>query len=168
MLIEILTHTPLWVFGLFVLLVYLGWQQSRERVVNQYVIFLLPIGMVALSYAGMLSSFGSHILPLTLWLVSLVIILFIFVMCLSVKGVTYDRSQGKYTIQGSWLPFVLMMAIFFTKYAVGVMSALSPDIVDNQIFVVLCSVLYGLFSGIFLARAYSIWHVSRNNAVSVI
>ncbi len=167
MLIEIITHTPLWVFGLLVLLVYLGWQQSRERVVNKYVIFLLPVGMVALSYFGMLSSFGPNFLPITLWLVSLLVTALIVVTCFTVHGVTYDSNQARYTIQGSWFPFGLMMAIFFTKYAVGVVSALSPDMVNNQIFIVLCSLLYGIFSGIFMARAYSIWHVSRNNVVGL-
>ncbi|WP_416306447.1 DUF6622 family protein [Neptunicella sp. SCSIO 80796] len=163
MLIEILTHTPLWVFGLFVLLIYLGWQQSRNRTVKSHVIFLLPIGMVALSYFGMLTSFGTAIMPMTLWLASLALTAIVLAKFFTAQGVNYDPTHGKYSINGSWIPLMLMMAIFFTKYTVGVLSALNPEMLHHQTFIVVCSVLYGGFSGIFIGRAYNIWCVGRKS-----
>ena len=44
---QILTHTPLWVFGLFFGLVYLGYLQSRTRQVSRGRLIVLPLAMLA-------------------------------------------------------------------------------------------------------------------------
>jgi hypothetical protein len=66
--IEILVHTPIWVFGLLGFLLFLGWQQSKNRTVKKNIIFILPIGMLFLSYFGISSSFGVLLLPMSLWI----------------------------------------------------------------------------------------------------
>jgi hypothetical protein len=161
MFIQILAHTPLWVFGLFVFLILLGWQQSRDRVVKNQVIFLLPIGMLILSFVGLTSSFGLSLLPVLLWTTSLLLLLYINFRFFPLRIVQHDKVENKYQLQGSWTPLILMMAIFFTKYLVGVASALKPDLLVSLQFVVVLSLLYGTFSGIFIGRALSIWAVSR-------
>ena len=42
MVIQILSHTPAWVFALFVFLIMLGVRQNRARIVQALVRFLLP------------------------------------------------------------------------------------------------------------------------------
>jgi hypothetical protein len=70
-----------------------------------------------------------------------------------------------YHLQGSWTPLALMMAIFLTKYVVGVASALKPDLLITMQFIVLLSILYGIFSGVFIGRALSTWSLSRKQQV---
>jgi hypothetical protein len=50
-----------------------------------------------------------------------------------------------------------MMAIFFIKYAVGVILARKLPIANEQIFIAVVSFCYGLISGIFLARTFVIY-----------
>jgi hypothetical protein len=64
-------------------------------------------------------------------------------------------ESARYKIIGSWVPLTLMMAIFFTKYVIGVLSALNPTLLENTIVIYSCSFIYGVFSGIFVARALS-------------
>jgi len=55
---NILSNTPTWVFGLFPGLLALGLLQTRTRRVGRVPAFTLPVGMTALSLAGIQSSFG--------------------------------------------------------------------------------------------------------------
>ncbi len=59
---------------------------------------------------------------------------------------------------------VLMMAIFMTKYAVGVMLALHPDEANHAAFGLATSTLYGAFSGAFFGRATRLWRLARRAA----
>jgi hypothetical protein len=66
MVARILSNTPPWVFGLFAGLVMLGLMQARTRRVGKAAALALPAGMVALSLAGIHSSFGFAAGPLRL------------------------------------------------------------------------------------------------------
>ncbi|NMM41697.1 DUF6622 family protein [Pseudoalteromonas arctica] len=159
MIIEILAHTPKWVFGLFIFLAVLGFQQSKERTVKKYLILPLPIGMVFLSYFGVSSSFGLSLTPIGLWFFALACVAILVAKYLPVKDVQFNVETESFNITGSWIPFVLMMAIFFTKYFVGVLNALQPTVVSNPVFIIVCSLIYGAFSGVFVARAISTWRI---------
>ena len=63
-MVQIMTNTPAWVFALFFALLALGLLQTRTRTVRQLPALLLPAGMVALSLAGINSSFGLRAGPL--------------------------------------------------------------------------------------------------------
>ena len=67
---NIVSQTPVWVWGLLAGLMALGASQLRHRRVGLPRTFLLPVSMTALSVGGMLSALGaSGHLPtaLTLW-----------------------------------------------------------------------------------------------------
>ena len=61
---QILTHTPLWVFGLFFGLVYLGYLQSRTRQVSRGRLIVLPLAMLAWSLYSVWSTFAAHLTAL--------------------------------------------------------------------------------------------------------
>ena len=162
MIIEILKHTPQWVFALLIFLIVMGFMQSKNRTVKRLLILPLPTSMVFLSIFGIYSSFGLALLSAGVWFISLVVILYLVIEYFPVKGVIFNSTTNSFFIPGSWLPFILMMAIFFTKYIVDVLSVIYPSFVANNIFVISCSLIYGMFSGAFLARAISMWRVIRS------
>lgn len=61
---QILSHTPIWVFALFFVLLGFGLQQTRTRSVSIVPALQLPAGMIAYSLAGINSSFGLRTIPL--------------------------------------------------------------------------------------------------------
>ena len=67
MITQILSHTPLWVFGLFFGLVYLGYVQSRTRQVSRSRLTMLPIAMLAWSLYSVWSTFDAHLTALAAW-----------------------------------------------------------------------------------------------------
>lgn len=71
MVVQILSNTPAWVFVLFFVLLAFGLMQTRTRTVGKIPALLLPAGMIALSLAGINSSFGLTLLPLASWAVAL-------------------------------------------------------------------------------------------------
>jgi hypothetical protein len=158
---EIIQHTPTWVFILFFALLALGFKQSKPRVVRVSTVFILPAAMVIFSFFGMYSVFGMPLLALALWTVSLLLLAAIGLKLQSPALVTYSKTDQQLTIPGSWVPLCLMMAIFFTKYVVGVAVARDLPIVQQQIFLVVISSLYGAFSGVFLGRSLVMFQASR-------
>jgi len=72
---QILTHTPIWVYGLLIALIIFGIQQARSRTVNAVLAYFLPSGMIALSLAGINSSFGIQPTSLAMWAIGLLLAL---------------------------------------------------------------------------------------------
>jgi hypothetical protein len=155
-MLQILSHTPRWVFVLFVALIVFGLQQARNRNVKQFLAYLLPLVMVALSLAGVISSFGIKVISIGLWAVGLAIVTVIGYKLFPVKGITYHSEQKYFFMPGSWLPFVVIMTIFFTKYTVSVLNALNSNLLSNPLFILMVSLAYGCFSGYFAARAVNL------------
>jgi hypothetical protein len=55
----------------------------------------------------------------------------------------------------------LILALFCVKYAVGASLAISPALSADRSFAAAVSLAYGVFSGLFLARAFAVWKLIR-------
>lgn len=161
MFTEILKHTPTWVFVLFLVLLAVGYLQSKTRAVNRNVVAVLPLAMLALSFYGVLSAFGTSPLSIIAWLLGVAAAVALGVKIGMPRGVNFSMQTQLFSVPGSWLPLILMMTIFFTKYTVNVMLARHLSIATGLFFVELVSFCYGLLSGVFLARALVIWQARR-------
>lgn len=153
MITQILTHTPLWVFGLFFGLVYLGYVQSRTRQVSRSRLIVLPIAMLGWSLYSVWSTFDTHLTALAAWACAWGAVVAIGLARGPSRATSYDATTARFTVAGSWLPLALMMGIFFFKYAVAVVHAVKPGILETATAVTVVSGMYGLFSGLFMARA---------------
>lgn len=163
MIYRILANTPIWVFALFALLLVFGFKQTRSRNVRKLPAYLLPIGMIVLSLAGVQSSFGFKPVPIAFWAVGLAIVTFAGYRFFSSGGVTFDRRSNSFFISGSWIPFAVIMAIFFAKYAFTVVRAISPNTANSQALAISLSLVYGCLSGYFAARAANLLASTRTS-----
>lgn len=161
-MLQILSHTPPWVFALFAGLLAFGLLQTRNRDVNRLMAYLLPIGMVALSLAGVQSSFGLKLVTVALWAAGLVLVTFIGYTFFRDTRVVFDPSRNAFYIPGSWTPLIVIMAIFFTKYVVAVMHGFRIDAANSPAFAMALSLAYGGFSGYFSSRAANLVARSKN------
>jgi len=73
-----------------------------------------------------------------------------------VRGASWSSETGLLHVPGSWLPLVLMVALFLIKYGVGVTLAVNPAMAADTTFGAVCGLAYGSFSGLFAARALSL------------
>jgi len=154
--IEILKRTPAWVFLLFIALLSLGCFQSKDRVLSRGNVTILPTAMLVLSLYSVISAFGFTPFALTSWLAGVGISVWLSLKTNNLSSVSYAAETKSFSVPGSWLPLSLMMAIFFTKYTVGVILARKLPIAHEPAFIGSISLTYGLLSGVFFARAIAI------------
>ena len=168
MLLQIILHTPKWVFAVFVLLVWLGCKQLMSGSVSLAKVTVVPIAMAGLSLAGVISAFGDSPGALLGWAVAAAALVLVVLQQPLPAGTRYDRAAREFQVAGSAVPLVLMMGIFFTKYVVGVALAMHPELRQQASFAVAVPMLYGAFSGIFAARAVRLWKLAiRSDAMAV-
>lgn len=160
-MLDIVTHTPIWVWLLLGFLVYLGIKQSRDRQVPKNRAFILPVVMIVFSLHGVISSFGGGFDSLLFWGVSFVATLLIGVLIFPSQQARFDESMQCFFIQGSWRPLFLILGIFTIKYTVGVMEGMQSSFLTLSFVVDGLSLLYGVFSGVFAARSVRLWRLSR-------
>ena len=137
-MLQVISHTPYWVWGMLAGLVGLGASQLRDRSASLLRTQLMPLGMAAFSVAGLLSAFGG------------------------------SASSGVQAV-GLWLaaamPLALIVGIFLTKYFVGVELAMQPTLARDGTFALQISALYGVFNGLFAARALRMWRLAQQSVV---
>jgi hypothetical protein len=67
---------------------------------------------------------------------------------------SFNPATQRFTLPGSWWPLALFMAIFACKFVVGMLSAVAPEHIRSLRAAIGISALYGLLSGIVIARVW--------------
>jgi hypothetical protein len=164
MFIQIITHTPVWVWAVLGLLVWVGLRQTLPRSVSLRRILVIPLVMVGLSLAGTVTAFGASNHALLAWGIAATIAVTVVMTRNLPPGTQYNAWTEAFHIPGSWTPLALMMAIFVTKYAVGVALAMHPELAREALFSQCVGALYGGCSGVFVARAARLWRLASSKA----
>lgn len=166
MILQILKHTPAWVFVLFAGLVALGYWQTRTRTLSVPRVLVVPFAMAAFSIYGVLSGLGATAAVLAQWMVALLVAVGLFLVAGTGRSATYVPATRTFTVPGSWLPMVAILVIFFLRYAVNVGLALDAALRDSALFIGAAAVAYGASSGFFAARAIGIVRKARQPALA--
>ncbi|MGB7193165.1 MAG: DUF6622 family protein [Collimonas pratensis] len=152
MFAQIISHTPLWVWALLAFLVYRGVLASVDRELTLKKLAIIPLVMLALSWQGVSTVFGILALPMLCWLLAAAVAATLTWRLFRKDRVSAYPERGVVFQRGSWLPLMLMMGIFLTKYTVGVTLAMHPALAQDTAFTVVVCTLYGVFNGMFIGR----------------
>ncbi len=161
---SILKNTPIWVWGLLAGLLSIGVMQLKDRQVSLKRTLLMPVAWVIFGLYGVVSAFGnSGSLPwlIAAWLAALLLVATAFMRWPKPPGTLYQAATQSFAVRGSVVPLLLILGIFMTKYIVGIELALAPRQAQDATFALPVAMLYGAFSGIFVARAASLYQLSR-------
>ena len=161
--LQILQHTPTWVFGLFAMLIALGGRQMLPTQASLRRLTIVPLAMAGLSASGMISAFGDRPVALAAWAAAAAALLFVVLQRPLPAGVRFDRDSMRFALPGTIVPLALMMGIFFTKYTVGVELALHPQLAQQSGFALTVSTIYGAFAGVFLGRSLRLWKLAMRS-----
>lgn len=161
MLNQIVSHTPLWVWPLLLALIWLGLSQSVTRSVTLKRITITPLVMTGLSLQGTVGAFGADPAVLSVWLIGAALSAAVVLQQPVPTQTRYDQWTQRFTVPGSWMPLLLILGIFVTKYAVGAALGLNHSLRGNTDFSLGVATLYGVFSGIFLARSARLWRLAH-------
>jgi hypothetical protein len=167
MLGRVLSGTPTWVWGLLVSLVLLGLSQARARTASLARTAILPIAMIVLALWGLMSAFrgspefGSVLLT---WFGAAALPLAATASLAPPAGARYEAVSRRFSLPGSWVPLLLILSIFLTKYIVGIELAMQPALARDGQYSLVVSAIYGLFSGIFTGRTVRLWRLASRPA----
>jgi hypothetical protein len=159
---NVLVHAPLWVWPLLAALIWLGLRATRPRRVAGSALFVWPAVMAVLTVFSLASTYGGAPLALASWLAGMAAA--ILVGRLSGRGAAgarYDAATGRFALPGSWVPLMLMLAVFASRFAIGVARARTPQLVDTPAFLAAVGLVLGALSGTFTARTLALAALRR-------
>ena len=153
MLIQILLHTPVWVWALLSGLLALGLWQRRSRQVARAQLLALPLAMLALGLWSMAPGFVAQPLLAAAWLAALLLATGLGRRLPPPAGAHWRANVQRLWLPGSWLPLFIILCIFSLRYASGVAMALHPEWKAQLTVQLPMALVFGLLSGVFLGRA---------------
>jgi hypothetical protein len=161
MLLQIVLHTPGWVWGLLAALLALGVAQSRARAVHPLQLLALPLVLLGLGLSSLLPAFVSMPMLAVVWLAALGLGLRAGLGLPVAATTRWDSARRRLQLAGSWLPLVLILIIFSLRYAAAVSLALHPAWRQEMAVQVPLCLAFGALSGLFLGRALGLRRLVR-------
>jgi hypothetical protein len=164
-LLTILSHTPLWVWGLLAMLVALGMRQARTQTLGRGRLVAVPIGLGMYSFLGLLQTFGGQTASLLPWLAGAALG-FALNQLWQLPREVQALPDGRFRVGGSWVPLALYLAIFLGRYALNVTLNMAPHLAHALTLVVPASLLMGLSVGLLAARAVRVFGHAQSQLVA--
>ncbi len=156
MIVNILSHTPVWVWGLLAALMVLGLSQTRQRHVAPWRLLMLPLVLLGLGLWSMAPGFMALPLTALVWLAALGAGVALMAGRTAPAGTTWLPAAQHLRLPGSWMPMLLILVVFALRYAANVGMAINPGWRHAPTLLLPLALLYGGFSGLFLGRALAL------------
>lgn len=147
-LATIISHTPIWVWALYALLLFLGFQRTRDSSVPLYRLLTLPIIVMALAISSSIAA-GFSGLPAVL--IGLAIGS-TFGWQLEHEGATSRLADGRVQLRGEWSSFSLLVFVLVFRYATIVASVMYPVLAVDAAWHFGTLGFSAALSGLFLGR----------------
>lgn len=148
--VEIVTHTPLWVWFVLLALVWRGLASVQPTEVGLPRLVLLPLILIALSAYTVLAGGISS---------AVVSGLAVGALGGVAAGLTLERrnpataiGNGRLRLAGEWTPLVVVLAIFLSRYIRSVAAIMAPALAASAPFLILMSAISAFFSLMLLTR----------------
>lgn len=166
MLMQILIHTPVWVWFLLTALLGLGLWQRRQRRVRRGQLLALPLALLALGLWSMAPRFVAQPLLAVAWLAALMAAVQLGRRLPTPQAARWLADRQRLQLPGSWLPMLIIVCIFSLRYATGVSLALHPEWRTMLAVQLPLALAFGGLSGLFLGRALGLWRLTQGAAVA--
>lgn len=151
--LSILLHTPAWVWLALAALLALGAAQLRTRRLGARRATVPPLVLFVLSLVGLLSTFPGHAAAVLVWGLGAALAVAASFAAGLWRGAHWSADEACLVVPGSWLPMALIVGLFAVKFAVGAALGIAPALRDATALWFGASAAYGLFSGLWVARA---------------
>lgn len=156
MIIEVLRHTPGWVWLLLAALLALGISQLRARRVSRPRLFVLPAVLLALGVSATASSFQPAAPALAAWAAALAVGLMLGRRLPPPAGARWDDDGRVLQLPGSAWPLLLIVAIFALRYVGSVALAMHPAWRAAPAVALPLAAAYGGIAGLLIGRVLAL------------
>jgi non-heme chloroperoxidase len=143
--LEIVLHTPLWVWLLLALVLWLGWSARQGRTVHPLRLAALPLVGLGVTIAGAVQSVAPAF-TVAGWLVGLLLALPIGYAIGRHREVRWQGSRV--WIAGGWFLLGFALAIFVVRYALGVTFGVWRQLALQPTWIVGAGIVGGVIAGI--------------------
>ncbi len=122
---DAITGAPWWVYALFIYLVIIGIQATKQRTVSIKRLILLPLFFAAWSFYNLFIKLNTEfsVSLLICWVIGLAIGTLLGVWEVHAWKIHADRHKGQITIPGNYSTLILILIIFSLNFLQGYLSA---------------------------------------------
>jgi len=153
-MLEILQHTPVWVYIAFLAWLYLSIRACFTREINIRQASVFPVVFIFLSLLNFYA-YPHPILTVPVWIVAAVVGGFISRTLLSLDRFKLGKKAHTLVVPGSYAILVLLLVYFVLRYYLGYQGAIHGGVQGLtylQLTLFFCS--SGFISGFFIARTW--------------
>lgn len=145
----IIVHTPIWVWPLYALLLYLGFQRTRDSIVPLWRVLILPL---VVAFLAMLSIIGAGPGALPVVLVGVAIGSSVG-WHLERDGATRRLPGGALWLRGEWWSFAQLVVVLVFRYGTSVVAGMDPSRNADPAWHLTTLFISTVLSALFLGRA---------------
>lgn len=147
-IVTVIAHTPLWVWGLYVALLFLGLQRTRDSTIPLWRMLILPIAVALLAISSVIGASPEGLAAATIGLV----LGSGLGWSLEPRDATRRLPGGRLWQRGEWLTLVQIALTLSVRYVTNVVAAMAPVLGANPIWHLGSFLVTALLSGVFLGR----------------
>jgi hypothetical protein len=157
--VEVVKHTPPYVWAILLALVVVGCLQLRDHAVARRRLTWGSLALAGYSLSGVGLAFGFRAEVIAAWVLGLITLIGANHLLQRPRDIGID-SAGRYALRGSAWPLLTMLTVFALRYAVTVTLVFHRDWAADAAFSGAIAFVYGTLSGFFAARALRILRTS--------
>lgn len=149
-MLQIITKIPLFVWPLFAILLFGGLRARKASAVPIVVLLLIPSIFFGWSLFSFFGKYAIDPLVILCWLLCLGVGFSIGFLHMQRLKLKFNRQKKEVEMPGSWIPLMLSMSIFTSKFLVGMMSSMVPHLNGSLLFFGLelfATIILGIFAG---------------------
>ncbi len=149
-MLQIITKIPVFIWPLFVMLLLGGLKARKTSMVPLFLLLLIPSIFFIWSFFSFFGKYGSDFVSIFLWILCLGIGLLIGFSYMQKLKLRFDKQKKRVEMPGSWLPLILSMLIFTSKFSIGIIGSISPHLSKSTLFLTLelfATIILGIFVG---------------------
>jgi hypothetical protein len=164
-MLEIIDNIPTFVWPLFFILLLGGLKAKKTAAVPLVVLLIIPAAFFIWSLFSFFCNHGSDLLPALFWILSLSLGFYIGYSHMQSVELCFNKQKKQVEIPGSWIPLILSMSIFASKFSAGMMEAMHP----NALILILALELFStVILGIFVGRGINCFlrYRAASNAIA--
>lgn len=151
-LLPFVVNTPVWVYGLFIYLIYIGVKASKTHLAKLSVIFIIPLVLIAMSLHTLLVAFNLDAQALLFGLGAALFGLIVGWWQVFRYGLRIDKKHQLIQIPGTWSTLIVVLVMFATKYYFSYAYVTNDPVVSTALFEHSALIIFGMGTGFFLGK----------------
>lgn len=164
-MLEILQGTPLWVYGVFLLICYYGFKARLPTRESPNFLFITPCIFTLWSLFSL--NYTDHLaMTLSAWLTGIALGSAAALVLFPTRCLIIDDSGRQLVVPGTWKTLAIYLLFFAVRYFIGYQAAVHPEHSNDFEIVLIACTASGFTVGLFCGRAtnfYRKWLELRAN-----